>query len=109
MWAQEDARAPAQAWAAIIQQLLEQNLQQEQVNQELAEELQNLRLALAVAIPIPNPSHEALRLLTKLGADEDVEAFLTTFERLARRQQWSMGSWSHALVPLLTAEAQPAY
>lgn len=96
-------------WVPAIQQLLEHNLRQGQVNQELAQGLQNLCLAPAAAVPIPNSSHESLHLLTKLGADDGMEMFLATFERVAQREQRPTGSWSRGLASLLIGEAQRAY
>lgn len=82
---------------ALIQQLLEASLRQGQVNKEIAKGLQSMRLAPA----IPKTYREALHLLTKLGTDNDVEAFLATFERVARREEWPTDSWSRVLALLL--------
>lgn len=71
----------------VVQQLLEANLRQGQVNKEIAKELQNLCLAPVAATPVPNPSQEVLHILTKPGADNDVEAFQATSLRVARREQ----------------------
>lgn len=45
----------------------------------------------------------------KLGADDDEEKFLATFKRVAGKEQWPTDSWSQALEPLPTWEAQRAY
>ncbi|KAL2091505.1 hypothetical protein ACEWY4_013768 [Coilia grayii] len=41
--------------------------------------------------------------------DEDIEHYLTTFERLAMANQWPRHSWAVYLVPLLTGKARAAY
>lgn len=55
-----------------------------------------MRLALAATTPTPNPFHLAICQLMKLGANDDVEAFRTTFEQVAQKEQWPTGSWSQA-------------
>ena len=46
--------------------------------------------------------------LTKLGPDDDVEAYLEVFERTARRESWQEDRWAHILPPSLTGPAQQA-
>ena len=53
----------------------------------------------------PNPrGQRSQHDLSKMTAEDDVEAFLEVFERMARREDWG-----HVLAPLLTGEAQRAY
>ncbi|KAL2096319.1 hypothetical protein ACEWY4_008467 [Coilia grayii] len=47
--------------------------------------------------------------MTPYSDDEDIEHYLTTFERLALANQWPRGSWAVYLVPLLTGKARAAY
>lgn len=46
--------------------------------------------------------------LTKLGPDDEIEAYLETFERTAEAAQWPRDQWAHILGPYLTGEAQAA-
>ncbi|MEE6524669.1 hypothetical protein FKM82_024256 [Ascaphus truei] len=48
-------------------------------------------------------------LLRKMAPDEDPEAFLLTFERVAEAQGWATDRWATALAPLLIGEAQASY
>ncbi|XP_075770534.1 uncharacterized protein LOC142823390 isoform X3 [Pelodiscus sinensis] len=47
--------------------------------------------------------------LTKMGPQDDPEAFLTTFERVAAAARWPEDQWATLLAPYLTGLAQLAY
>uniref|UniRef100_A0A8C4T3S2 SCAN box domain-containing protein n=1 Tax=Erpetoichthys calabaricus TaxID=27687 RepID=A0A8C4T3S2_ERPCA len=47
--------------------------------------------------------------LPKMTSQDDPEAFLKTFERVARHYKWPEETWSPRLAPLLCGEAQLAY
>ncbi len=47
--------------------------------------------------------------LARLEDTEDIEHFLTTFERLAEVYQWPRGDWAIRLIPLLTGKARSAF
>ncbi len=47
--------------------------------------------------------------LLPLSPDDDIEHFLTTFERMARVCRWPKDGWAVRLVPLLTGKARSAY
>ncbi|XP_051774781.1 nuclear GTPase SLIP-GC-like [Erpetoichthys calabaricus] len=47
--------------------------------------------------------------LPKMTPQDDPEAFLKTFERVARHYNWPEETWSPRLAPLLCGEAQLAY
>uniref|UniRef100_A0AAR2IWM4 SCAN box domain-containing protein n=1 Tax=Pygocentrus nattereri TaxID=42514 RepID=A0AAR2IWM4_PYGNA len=44
-----------------------------------------------------------------LKETDDIEHFLTTFERLAQAAQWPVESWALHLIPLLEGKARAAY
>ncbi len=47
--------------------------------------------------------------LQKLVDSDDVEHYLTTFERIAGAYKWPTATWSLKLAPMLTGKAQAAY
>ncbi|XP_041446986.1 uncharacterized protein LOC121403156 [Xenopus laevis] len=47
--------------------------------------------------------------LTKLSETDDIEAYLTVFERVAQASQWPENQWVIHLAPFLTSKAQQAY
>ena len=47
--------------------------------------------------------------ITKLTEDDDIEAYLTTFERLMRVHEVKEDRWAFKLAPQLTGKAQKAY
>ncbi|KAJ0058012.1 hypothetical protein NL108_007232 [Boleophthalmus pectinirostris] len=47
--------------------------------------------------------------LLPLAPDDDIEHFLTTFERMAQVCRWPEEEWAVRLVPLLTGKARSAY
>ena len=47
--------------------------------------------------------------LQKLGADDDIEHFLSTFERIAKQQGLPKETWATQLAGLLTGKAMAAY
>lgn len=63
----------------------------------------------------PGPTGEGTSLgnidprLHPLTRDDDIEQFLTTFERMATAYRWPRANWAIRLVPLLTGKARSAY
>ena len=47
--------------------------------------------------------------MTRLTESDDIEAYLTTFERLMRSYDVPPARWTHKLVPQLIGKAQQAY
>ncbi|KAL4008478.1 hypothetical protein ACER0C_002330 [Sarotherodon galilaeus] len=55
------------------------------------------------------PFHQRDPKLLPLTLDDDIEHFLTTFERMAQVCRWPREEWAFRLVPLLTGKARSAY
>ncbi|XP_053089540.1 uncharacterized protein LOC128318173 [Pangasianodon hypophthalmus] len=111
------AQHPESGMDAFFQQFLQMSLQHQANTEELARGLQTTTRDLlelkkmassAAAVPRPDPCREAQLLLIKLTPDEDVEAFLLTFKRVAQRENWPREDWAPALAPLLMGVAQRA-
>lgn len=96
--------------------MAEVSVQQQQLTEQLvvgqarhAEELVRLREETAARVPLPEPRATAHQLLTKLTSQDDVEAYLHTFEVVARREGWDQAEWAQLLALLLTGESQWVY
>lgn len=59
--------------------------------------------------PRVKPRAAAHAILPRLSKEDDIEAFLMTFERTATLEEWPPTEWASALAPLLTRVAQEAY
>uniref|UniRef100_A0A669EUZ0 Gypsy retrotransposon integrase-like protein 1 n=1 Tax=Oreochromis niloticus TaxID=8128 RepID=A0A669EUZ0_ORENI len=61
------------------------------------------------SLPRQEPFHQRDPKLLPLTPDDDIEHFLTTFERMAQVCRWPREEWAVRLVPLLTGKARSAY
>ncbi|KAL2103054.1 hypothetical protein ACEWY4_002222 [Coilia grayii] len=57
----------------------------------------------------PPPMTVAAPKMAPFREDEDIEHYLTTFERIAMASRWPMDIWALYLVPLLSGKARAAY
>jgi hypothetical protein len=78
--------------------------QQMELMRELVEKNQNGREGRENVLT----SGEHLRL-TKLSDQDDIEAYLTTFERMMKAYKVEKAKWVYLLAPQLTGKAQQAY
>ncbi|CAI5653862.1 unnamed protein product [Oreochromis niloticus] len=61
-------------------------------------------------IPVASGSRSLIEpKLFPLATEDDIEHFLTTFERMANVCRWPRDEWAIRLVPLLTGKARTAY
>ncbi len=74
-----------------------------------AEELVRLRAETAARVPLQEPRTTAHQLLTELTSQDDLEAYLHTFEVVARREGCDQAEWAQLLAPLLTGEPIRVY
>lgn len=71
----------------------------------MSENVSNASVAIA-----PDPVRGMIEpKLQKLQDSDDIEHFLTTFERIALACKWVKSEWALRLVPLLTGKARSAY
>lgn len=101
--------APSTVWGPILQHLL--NASVACGLHKMVMELIDLRqrAPLAAVVSLPSPSRKAQRLQTQLPAEDNMEAYLHTFEMVVRRECWPERDWSDVVAPLLTREVQRAH
>lgn len=62
----------------------------------------------AAVVPLPDPARNAQCLLMNMTTNDDIKAFLGTFERIMTQEGWALRDWSCTLALLLTGEVQQA-
>lgn len=64
---------------------------------------------LGLGLPISHPPGWKPPRMAVYEEDEDIEHYLTTFERLATASQWPSDAWALSLMPLLRGKARAAF
>ncbi|XP_075796861.1 SCAN domain-containing protein 1-like [Pelodiscus sinensis] len=107
-WWTETQKVQQQQQMQALQQLLNQ-LQERQ--EQAAREPRGAVMGAVAGTPgVDEDSGARLPIrLTKLGPDDDPEAFLVTFERVATAARWPQEHWATLLAPYLSGPAQLAY
>ncbi|XP_075771602.1 uncharacterized protein LOC142823854 [Pelodiscus sinensis] len=114
---QQQRQAQQEQQAQLVQQLTTQFQEHQRLLiQELAAQQERWRQTVerrwGTPAGAPGTSGEGPNLplrLTKLGPQDDPEAFLTTFERVATAARWPPDQWATLLAPYLSGPAQLAY
>ena len=84
-------------------------LSEERKRHEATVERLLARLDTVASRPLDPASLDTRPTLSKLTEEDDIEAYLTTFERMMEGYSIDKGKWSYKLAPNLTGRAQQAF
>ncbi|KAG5842438.1 hypothetical protein ANANG_G00177650 [Anguilla anguilla] len=104
---EKEAPCQDQRWGSMQQGQQQQQMQPQQGGSNDASEAEEP--SRPPARFLREPPNLKLPNLHPLTPDDDIEHFLTTFERIATVGRWNREDWTIHLVPLLTGEARSAY
>ncbi|XDV11138.1 hypothetical protein PO909_000156 [Leuciscus waleckii] len=100
-----------QRWRNMQHQF--QQIQHQVIQIQAGGDHRDSQVAFTAASPVPTgegtSSGSIEPRLHPLTRDDDIEQFLTTFERMATACRWPQANWAIRLVPLLTGKARGAY
>ena len=116
---QRSSRSPSQVEgpdvpvdpATILGHLLKASIDQQRVTQQLVTNLGQLTRGWLQTqhAAATDARRTANQVLTKLTADNEIEAYLHTFEVVAGREGWPRADWAKVLAPFLSGEVSPYY
>ena len=102
----EDRERREQAFAEERERRERQRQEEMHTQMEMMQRLINAR----PAAPVPRVPNEGESMkLARLAESDDIEAYLTTFERVMEAYEVNRARWSFKLAPQLTGKAQQAY
>lgn len=64
-----------------------------------------LQASVVAHVPLPEVANKAHQHLVRLSEQDDVEAYLHTFEVIATPEGWVKEKWAQIIAPFLTGEA----
>ncbi len=65
---------------------------------------EQLQASAAGCLPLPDAGVKAHQLLVRLTDQDDVEAYLHTFEVIATREGWVRDKWARLIAPFMTGK-----
>lgn len=107
---EREKKFPQHTMDPMLQHLLEMNIQPQAVTHKLVQSLCMARQELLVLkkkpcsgalVPLLHPCQDTQHLLTNLCIEDDVEAYLETFEWVALCKHWEEEAWAQILAPFL--------
>ena len=91
-----------------LKQILQALLTDREEERRIQLDLMKALIEGATQAPLPRQSHPKI-VFRKLTDADDIEAYLTTFERLMTSTNLEWQHWAFKLAPYLTGKAQQAY
>ena len=104
-----EAASGTMEMAEVMRLLVEDRRSRERELREQMEMLQAMVEAGTRRDAAPGRASDDKVKLSKLAECDDIEAYLTTFERMMAAYEIPEGRWSFKLAPMLTGKAQQAY
>ncbi|KAE8630357.1 hypothetical protein XENTR_v10000796 [Xenopus tropicalis] len=109
-WRQDEAKRREEEQRRFQQEVREHREEMLRLQQMQHKQLAEILQAWKEQSPKPQETTSLKDLrLTKLTAEDDIESYITMFERVAKTCLWPKDQWVVRLAPYLTGKAQKAY